>query len=75
MSPIFEYVCPLGHVSEVIDVSSKSRLPSLACPACGAKADKVVSVTHWQRGDPAKPSLVSQAIDRVRTAARVGKLG
>jgi predicted nucleic acid-binding Zn ribbon protein len=64
--PIFEYKCPSGHLSEVIDVSNKSRLPNIVCPWCGDRADKVLSRVHVQSGLRLSESTVSRAIARVQ---------
>jgi hypothetical protein len=74
--PIWEFRCQGGHLTEVLDVSNKSRLPSIPCPVCGTRADKVLSRVHVRLGaDPVtRESPISQAIHRVRQAERQGKL-
>lgn len=75
--PIFEYKCPAGHLSEIIDISNKSRVPSIPCPTCGETADRVlVSRTNWQigSGEQSGESFVSQGIRRIKKAEREGRL-
>ena len=69
--PIFEYQCPAGHVSEVIDISNKARVPTITC-ACGATAARIPSVVSWTLGSGAKDSEspMSRAITRARQAER-----
>ena len=79
--PIWEFSCVDGHVTEVIDVTSHTRIPTIPCSVCGKPAERIAfSRTHWQNGHTGTPldrpteSHVSRAIGRVRQAERAKKL-
>jgi hypothetical protein len=62
---IWSYRCPAGHETEVIDITNKSRVPSIPCTTCGATAVRVLAPVAWRWGTR-KESAISAAIGRAR---------
>jgi hypothetical protein len=77
--PIFEYECPAGHRTEVLDLARRYvDVRTIPCakgdPPCELIAERVISSTNWQYGDGPKESNISAAIKRVKRAEAEGKI-
>lgn len=58
--PIYEYLCPKGHRSEVITLSIKDSSSKVECPQCSSTASKIPSRPQFRL------SWVPQVCDDVR---------